>query len=286
MSGEDDYDLEDDEEGLIGWVSPWGLAVCGVAALATVQATVLGLRFLTVGLAAVGLVLLVVGLGATREERRPRDKVWLTLGGILNGAVLILTLILPGLLSEQWAIDTPVSAPDMNARVLVPHNRPLEEGKPMGEDDWADAATEAIRQEDLLVRVESVKVGALPGQGGECLLIHLRLGNCRKDIIPLEGFSPSGHAPKLSDDAGGSYTLREVRRRRPARGEPVFEAGADRATELLADAYQDYLLAYTPPPSRFGTLKLEVPAAAWGRQGVCRLRISGLFDAPPAPKTN
>jgi len=112
------------------------------------------------------------------------------------------------------------------------------------------------------------------------VLVHLRLANCKHErTIPVEGFGSDTHRPVLTDETGRSYTFLEQRPRKPAKGDPVFEASGPRAAKLSSLARQDYLLVFSPAPSKFEVLKLELPASAWGRDGVCKLRIPRPFDA-------
>jgi hypothetical protein len=267
------------------WISPWGAAAFAVATLALLQASVLGLRWLTVGLAALGLLLLGQGIRATRNDRQSRDRVWFTVGGGLSGVVLLAALIVPGLLNSRWAIDSAVPQTDPDAQMLVPRARPLDEGRRLAAEDWAEAETEAIRQGDLIVRVESVEVGPLPEKADvPYLLVHLRLANCKHGTIAAEGFGNDKQPPVLTDDAGGSYPFLEGRPRRPASGAPVFAVSAPQGATLGPLERQDYLLVFAAPPSPLPALKLEVPASAWGRNGACKIRISRLFDAS-VPRT-
>jgi hypothetical protein len=119
------------------------------------------------------------------------------------------------------------------------------------------------------------------------LLVHLRLAICRREnTITVEGFGSDKPPPALTADGGHSHTFREARPRKPARGTvPVFDPSTPQAATLGPGApgpfppeYQDYLLVFTAPPSRFEPARLEVPASAWGGNGACRFRLSGLFD--------
>ncbi len=267
---------QDEEQGF--WISPWGAAAFGAGALALLQASVLGLWWLTVGLAALGLLLVAWGVQATREDRRGSDQVWFAVGGCLSGVVLLLALAAPGLLNGRWVIDTSVPRPDLESQVVVGRNEFLAEGRPLEAGDWADAATEAIRQGDVFVRVESVQVGPPPGKPDTpCLLVHLHVKNCRHQTVTVEGFA-GDRQPVLNDEAGGTCPFLEALPRVPAKGAPVFDASASQAAELGPLERQDYLLVFAAPPSASEALKLEVPASAWGRKGACRFRIARLFD--------
>jgi hypothetical protein len=276
----EDEEEEEEQSPVPSWVSPWGAASFGPASLAMVLAVVLGSRLLTVALALVGVALVWVGIRATQEDRKTRDRVWFYLGGALNGLILILVLFLPGALNNWWALDRPAPPREPNKQVRVPRDRTQEEGQPLTEDDWSDAATDALRQDNLLVRVESVKAGQLADKGtGSYLLVHLRLANVGQgEPIPFEGFG-SQHQPKLTGDGGAALAFQEQRLRKPARGALVFEATGPRVVEVQPTIPQDLLLIFESPPSRFEELRLEIPSSAWGRKGMCKWRISALFDS-------
>jgi hypothetical protein len=273
-------DAQEDEP---SWISPWGSAAFVVAALALMQGAVpvLGLWWLTVGLGVVGVLLVAQGIWTTRAACRTKDRVWFVLGGGLSAAALLVALVAPGLLNNRWAIDVAVPQSDPDAMVLVRRDQPLEEGKRLSAEDWADAVTEGIRQEEIFVRVESVKNGALPGKAsGSGLLVHLRLANCKHErTITIEHFNADQHKPVLTDDAGRSYAFVEARPRKVAKGEAVFAPAKAPTIDLEPLGRQEYLLVFASPPSKFEALKLEVPASAWGRKGTCKLRISKLFEA-------
>jgi len=278
---EEDEDISQPE-----WVSPWGAAAFVAATLALLQAQLLGLRLLTLGLAVLGLVLVGLGVQATQEDRETKDRVWFYLAGAMNGVILVLALFLPGVLNTWWGLDTPVPRANLNAQVLVPRDLPLDNGTPLAATEAAEAATEGIRQEDVFVCVESVKVGPLPGtKTPSYLLVHLRLATCRAGTFRVEGFDQGERRPVLTDESGTSYPFQEQRRRREAQGAPVFEVlSGPLPLEVKAGRYLGLLLVFTAPPSGFGPLNLELPAAVWGRKGICKFHISQPFVAPDPKK--
>lgn len=272
------------------WINPWGLVAFLLAALALLLASIIGLRSLTILLAALGLVVVLVGIPLSWPRRQTRDRVWLTLGGSVSGAVLGVALFASGLLNPFWAIDFPVPRnQDPNRMVVVPRDVLQDPGKPYTAGDWVDAETEAIRQYDMIVRVDSVKTGPLPDKEDRFYLqIHLRLANSgHTENIPIECFGVDKHPPALHDDSGRLYPFLDQRPRRLAAGVIVFEPPSQEVATLLPPRYLDYLLVFELPSSGFEALKLELPASAWGRQGVCRFRIAKPFEATlPEIKTN
>lgn len=268
---------EDSEEkagSLPAWLSPWGLGGFALGGLGLLLASLTGVRLLTITLAAVGLGIVVLGVWATRKERETKDTIWLSLGGLMAGVVLCLSLFSPGLLNIRWALDQAVVQTDVNVQTRVPRDKPQQEGKPVAPEDWIDASTEALRQDDVVVRVESVFAGDLAEMGGNYLQVHLRLTNSGQvRTIKFEGFGTDKHKPILSDDSGRSYSFVEQwPKRLNAKGLEWDRAG-QRFGELTPAGLLDRLLIFQMPPAGVENFKLEVPAAAWGRKGTCKLRI-------------
>jgi hypothetical protein len=266
-------------------INPWGLAAVTLATLALLFASLIGWWWLTLSLSALGLAAVLVGLVALREAGRVRDRVWLSFGGVLSGAVLSLALLAPGVLNGVWEIDFSVPGRDPDQLLVVSRDQP-EEGKPLGEGEGAEASTDAIRQGDLLLRVQAVQVGRLPEQEAspspaKHLLIRLRLNNLGHErTISFEGFSNGKHRPIITNDRGRSLAFRDQRHRKRARGAVVFESAARPRTVPLGPTRRvDVLLVFAAPASESERLKLELPAAAWGGKGVCRFRITRLFAA-------
>jgi hypothetical protein len=270
-------DDEEDDRGTLR-VNVWGLAGSVLGALAVITASVVGVWALTVLLAVLGLAAVAWGWVATREERHTRDRVWLSLGGVLSGGVLLLALACSGLLNPRWPADVAVAASDPNKLELADRGNP-DVRQPLGDGEWADAATQAIRQDDVLVRLESAQAGPVSGRGSTSyLLIHFRLANIgRTQDIPFEGFSKHTHAPVLKDGAGRSFAFLEQRPRLVARGDPVFGEPGPQSLSVTATVKAESLLVFELPSP--GPWFLEVPASAWGRDGMCRLRIKGYFDS-------
>ena len=271
---------EEDDESFPSWLSPWGVAAFGCAVLALLVASLVGIRLLTIALALLGVGMVPLGLRATSEDRRTRDRVWLGVGGSLSGLVLLLALFAPGILNSWWALDTAVPGGDPDMQTLIPRDQPQGEGRPLAADEWANAAMEAIRQDDAVVRLQSVKVGPLPGRDtGSYVLVHFRLANVRHDrTIDLEGFGGK-HVPVLKDDAGGSCPFREQWLRRQVKGPPIFDPTVPEGVEVQPARWRDLLLVFDAPAPGVEAFRLELPASAWGRKGVYRFHIPNLFDA-------
>jgi hypothetical protein len=270
-----------------GWVSWWGLSAASLASLAVLFVSVPRWRLPALALATLGLAVVLFGLLATLEGRKASDCVWLTLGGIANAAVLFLVLVAPEIFNGLWVIDTAVPRTDPDQQVLMARDQSRED-RVLVDGQWADAADDAIRQDDLLLRVQSVQVGPQPEDrakrpAARFLLVHLRLLNVGHErTIQLAGFAEDTHRPTLTDDRGRPLAFLEQRYRKPARGPAVFETGPrPGSVPLVPTGHVDALLIFEAPLTPAGALQLELPAAAWGGKGVCRVRITRFFEAVP-----
>jgi len=189
----------------------------------------------------------------------------------MNGLVLLLVLFSPGWLNSFWALDVETNEPNPQQFVAVPRLQPFSPGKLLTADDWVDAGKDAIRQDKILVRVESVKSGSRGGVA--CLQVHIQIVNGGNDVLKIAGFS--GDQPVLTDGSGRSFAYLTSQRRIYGEGPPIFEDVVDQSVELKVDNTKDYLFLFEMP-SHFDLLKLEVPASAWGHEGRCQFDITGL----------
>ena len=266
-------------------MNPWGFAACGAATLALLVATLTAVYWLTVALAVAGIGMAFWGTCTTSAERWPRGRVSLFSSGGLNALILLLALFVPGVLNGWWSIDVAPPKRDRNALVVVPRDNPLDEGKPL-ESEWTNAETEAVRQDDVLIRLESVRVSRLPKKPGLYFLVHFRLSAVGSgETIRFEGYAAGGDGPRLTDDFGKSYAFVEQRKRketpgpRGRRGTLVFEEAPPEPVDVVPDRSLDLVLVFDGVPAQFVPVKLELPASAWGREGLCRFRINGPLEA-------
>jgi hypothetical protein len=262
------------------WINLWGAASVGAAALAVLQGTLGGFRVVTIALTVVGGALVYAGVRASEKRNLDRDRAWFYGAGALNGLVLLLALFAPGIINGWWALDTTPPPRDVHKLVALSRDKPGDEGRVVGSDDWVDAATETIRQEDIVLSVESVKIGRLPDRGAApFVLIHVRLTFIPTGAPPtFEGFGDQ-HKPALTDGSGRSLAFQDQRPRgKKGKGPLVFEGPSTGPTELSPSEPLDLLLTFASPPSRSEDLRLEIPSSAWGRQGMCKWRIPGIID--------
>ncbi len=274
-------------------MNPWGLGAASLGGMALILASLLNDRWLPLTVAGLGLAVVAVGLVITRLARGKipgplpfKDRAWLTLGGALTGGVLFLGLFAPSYLNGNWVLNRAVARNDPNKQFQVPRDQPEQEGKPLQAQDWVDARNEVIRQDDVVVRLEAVWSGKLDDLGGKTFLqVHLRLTNTGQvRLVKFEGFDASKHPPVLRDDAGRSYAFVEQwPRNLSAKGPATFERSPRRAKQLEPGGLVDALLIFDEPAAGVTSLKLEVPASAWGRAGVCKLSIPREFGKRPPP---
>ena len=192
------------------------------------------------------------------------------------------------MLNRYWGMDAPVPRADPKLLVVVPLNKASEKSRPLAPDERIDAAGQGLRQDDVFLRILSVQLGTVDEQGAKTfLLIQFRLANTGSDRpISFEGFGRDKHKPVLKDAAGITYAFVAQRKRKIPAGGIVFLAAAPETVDVMPSRILDYQLVFEPPGENFSPLNLDLPAAAWGRTGVGKLRISGLFEPilPPVKK--
>jgi hypothetical protein len=235
-------------------------------------------------LAALGSGTVLWGLFGTRQDIQTKDLVWLGLGGAMSVIVLCLALFSPGLLNARWALAAPVAKSDTNLFVRVPRDQPQHKGKPLADGEVVDGRSEAIRQDDVVLRLESVTIGPLAGKGEKWYVqVHCRVLNAgQSKIVTFQGFGPGTNHPVLTDAAGRSYRFLEHRPRtdNATKGPPTFgDALESMAAPVVPTAKLDSLLVFDFPTSGGDEMKLEIPASVWGGEGKCRLSIAAPFEA-------
>jgi hypothetical protein len=279
---------EEDESSLPSWASLWGLSAFVLGGLGLLLASLLAKRWVTIGVSSLGVAVAVMGIPMAWNRPAKKHRVWLGLGATMSSAVLILAIFAPEYLSNWMALDRSVATKDMDQQVAIPRELVRDKGRPLAAEDWTDAVSEAIRQEDIVLRVESADNGQVSGRDDRTVNIHIRLSNLGAQTIAFAGFAGDKHPLVLSDDGGRTYRFVEQRPKTPARGAPVFDAPSTQGGDLAMGEKLDYLLVFTGQPVGSQALKLEVPASAWGRKGTCKLRIPRLFRAelPNVQKSN
>jgi putative heme-binding domain-containing protein len=256
---------------------PWGALAFALAVLALFVASLTFLRSLTIALAGLALLAAMLGLPGFRARR---DRPWLIVGGLVGGAVVLLASFAPWVLNTYWAMDIPVPETDPHPLVVTPLMEPLGPGTPLTANSWADADQEVIRQDDLLFWVQSAVAGRLPDKPAKpYLLVNFKMSQVRTARDIAVSALTGNHRPVLTDAAGNHWPLVEQRPRRVI------------VTPFDSSVLIDQVLIFELPLAVLETpvakaenselpvdLKLEVPASAWGREGVCRFRITRIAD--------
>jgi hypothetical protein len=166
--------------------------------------------------------------------------------------------------------------------VAVPREDSLAEGTPLAAEEGVDARSQAIRQHDLVIRVDSAKSEPLSEQGA-AVVFNVKIANHGDETVTVQPFTRDRHPPTLTDNAGTPYTFVESRFRAVGKaGARVFRPATE-SEELVVNWRKEYYLVFKPAPPSGRPLTLELPAAAWGRKGVCRFQVPAQFEAPPPP---
>jgi hypothetical protein len=146
-----------------------------------------------------------------------------------------------------------------------------DEGKELSGGDRVDAQTHAIRQGDLLIRVDSAVVERVPGQDQPVLLVALYVANVGPlhDVI-YYGQARVEHPAIVRDSRGKEVPRRDL-------GERAKKAGQVGKVRILPLHDVTDLLAVEAPWSGTAHVEVDLPAAAWGREGVCKFTIPAPF---------
>ncbi len=280
-------DDSEPEESAPSWINPWGAGGFLFAALGLVSATAIGSRGLTYTLLGLGVGAVLLGIALAAIQRRSVNSSWLGIGGLANVAALCLVLFAPGLLNRFWGMDGAVPIPDPHMLVAVPRDAQRSAGRLLAPEEWADGVKELVRQNDAQIRLDSVMLGTVPERPGKSvLLVTIRFANVGNEQITFEGFSKVAHSPVLKDASGKTYDFLEQRQRKIGAGAIVYIAAEPQTITLGRARHWDLQLVFEAPPADFSALKLELPASAYSRKGVCKFTISELFVAPlPEVKT-
>ena len=146
-----------------------------------------------------------------------------------------------------------------------------------GETRWADASKDALHQGDVRLRVVWAMVGAVqfePIHGRRPaaergLVIRLRVTNAGiTRALPYTGWAGKDmpEAPLLRDNQGKSYRLKSFS---PDR---VVVGRALKSSIPSGKSVEDVVVFEAPPPT-IEWLRLELPAAAAGGDGMLRIEI-------------
>ncbi|SRR5579875_308778 len=153
--------------------------------------------------------------------------------------------------------------------------------QPLGENEWVDASTNALKRGDVRVEIVSARVGPVDLKGkssattsaGRFLTIRLRVSY--EGVVfqqtPYEPWadlvdSPSKHPPTLVDDQGRIYTQKTL--------EPGWKVAGRADVDALNPGHQVKEVLVYPVPARDASyLRLMLPASAFGLAGEFRFQI-------------
>ena len=263
-------------------VRPRKANLCGVLSLllgsvGLLCASLPAVDFLTIPLTAVGLAAGVFGLAV---EQGRRGRVLSALGGIVCLPVLTLALFWPAGLSPSYAWRRAPRPPDPKQFAVIPSrgDHQAELARP-AEDDGLEIDEGGIRQGDVQVRVMRAFWGrhTPPTKGKKVpasvvLTVVVRVSNVGtsgKIHYDSWGVARSGvaHAPRLRDDRGRSYGLKEP-------GPSATLSKRFENDDLPAGTAVEDRLMFPEPAAGAGALTLELPSAAVGAQGAFKFRIA------------
>jgi hypothetical protein len=252
-----------------GWINACGVFAFSLAALAMLLGAFALPRWLALWFIGLGLLLGLIGLAMPRVEWKLKDGIWLALGGGGCG-VLLIGLLRPGWLSERWARDFEVPEPDADKQILVSRHN-ASEVKELHGNDRVDVTAYAIRQGDILVRIERAEVKQVTPNGPPVLLIALHIANVGAlHLITYHGQAGGNQGAVARDSRGVELRRRDLEAESKKRGQigTVILLPLHEATDLLA--------VVAPWPGSAG-VEVDLPSAAWGREGICRFTIPSAF---------
>lgn len=255
---------------LPGWINAWGAIAFTLTALALLLAAFTLPRWLTISFAALGLLLGLAGILAQREQWRIKDGLWLALGGGGSGLLLLAALFRPGWVNDRWGMDFVVPEPDRNTQMMVSRDN-QSEIKELKGGERVDARTHAIRQGDVFVRVESAVVERVQEKDPPVLLITLHIANVGPlRNIPYHGQAGGETHAVVRDSRGKELQRRDL-------GERAKKAGQVGAVTILPTHEIKDALAVEAPWSGTAEVEVDLPASAWGNEGVCKFTLPEAF---------
>jgi hypothetical protein len=256
------------------WLNAWGVAALLLASVALPCAQVVFLNFLIIPLAALSVLAGLVGV-LVNLEKPLRTRVLPASGAVVGLAVLVIACFW-----SEWLLginarrgNEPAPA-DPNKQMVVGFGHKHSERRASEEEEWVDARQNYFQHGSVRVRVTSVETRRLDlknnkagSSGAKNLVIGLRLTNVKgKARIRYESWGSGRHAPLLTDDKGKSYSL--------VAAEPDARLPGQVLKALLVPGKPvNDLLVFEAPADKVLSLRLELPADAFGGKGALRLKI-------------
>jgi hypothetical protein len=250
------------------WVYVPGAVAFILGSVALLAAPFDAVRFLTIPAAGIGLFIVAVALLRMPANRQFKDYLWLSVGGVVSGAVLATAAFAPTSLNRNWGRDFRVPQEDPLQMFLMSRDGRVT-GTTLKDGDTVDASKHAIRQADVHIVVEKVALDVPPAKGPDktrqiSLLVTMRLTNTSKVRQFL--YERTKMEPTLRDERGKTYALRTFA--------PDLGVEKQVAKEFVNSnrRMEDLLIFETPDPD-VTQIDLELSAASWGAKGKVIFRI-------------
>jgi hypothetical protein len=195
---------------------------------------------------------------------------------VVATAVFVVSFAAPGILGPTYAASR--QRANQNDIQVVPHPQYVRDAD-LRTSEWVDASKASVRQGRFRVEVlySGVGQGRVIGQPSawkQYQLIHIRLHRHQSpDELDAGAFAPPLIWPEnvratLWDADGNRYEQQPVElARTTGRGHSSSSGPVVNVTEEI--------LAFDIPTGSIKTLKLELPATAWGRSGTIKFAIPG-----------
>lgn len=250
------------------WINAWGVFAFSCAAVAMLLAALSLPRWLSLAFAVLGVLLGLAGAVAPRDEWKIKDALWLALGGGGCALLLFLGLLRPAWLNDRWGRNFVVNEEERNKPILVKKDTNAEV-KELDNAERADAATYGIRYGDVVVRIDKVGIERLPSKAESVLVFALHISNASPlKTITYHGQGGEQYHATVRDSSGKVLQRCDL-------GTKAQERGQLRESSVLPLHEIDDLIAVEMPSAEAGQLELDLPASAWGKEGVCQFTIPG-----------
>jgi hypothetical protein len=221
-----------------------------------------------------GAGLLAAGAGALVPSAREVGLQLVAAGGAVSAAVVIIVSCWPTMLHIPTQTKNSKQSADTQLVYRPARTGNLQRLAPK-QTEWANASQEGVQQAGVRVRLNGAAVmpvvlktpGGQHRRGEPSLVIRLRISNAAADrLVAYQSWSrPADKAPRLEDDTGKSYALRDL--------------GSDQAVGQIRQAWLpmakwvDDVLVFEKPAGKIEWLRLELPCARVGLTGQFRLEI-------------
>jgi hypothetical protein len=263
------------------WIEPVGLLALLLGAAALFCAAV---SPLCVCVIPASILAVLAGLmGAALVKTFERHRMLTPIAGISLGTLVVVTAsVLPSLLGPAYRSYRERDTYDpMTIRAVPLAGRGNDEVP--SSPEWVEADRFALQQGRLRIHVASLVVGPVvppdkvkkndkpKEKPPEFLVLRLRVNHIERTndftADPLTWTGSHGQKPLLAllDNAGKAYAPRAL----PG----IRTADEVRKSSLFPVAVVEEIYGFEPPPANVESLRLEVPASAWGGTGVFRFTV-------------